>query len=455
MGIGICNEKNRNRKDQVQQPQGGSVPVKNITFSSKSLCRIFINYKEGTIGTGFFIDMFPSFKCLITNHHVIQTKMVESNTVIEILDDLGEKEKIVLDQNERYIRCFVEPTDITVVQIKKTDKIYNKFKSLKLDLNFQRGYQQYINNDIYILQYPKGNELESAGGKITDIDKRMEFKFYHNINTDGGSSGSPVLLTSNSRVIGVHWGSEDEETKENNGTFLGKIYEDIKEDIKKGLVKNIKILSNINNDNNDNNNNDNDRTNYIIAEIYIDSNNINKDVLIINSYEESKRRANAFILEENLKNEKDIKNCVIKINNKNINFSYVYNFNKVGGYTICYEFKNKLTICNYMFADCSLLASIDLSKLDTEEITNMRYMFSDCTSLINLNMSYLDIKNVIYMEGIFYGCTSLKKINLNKTETQKVKNLSWAFYNCSSLTEIKFTDFHTNNVEDMNSMFAG
>ena len=35
-----------------------------------------------------------------------------------------------------------------------------------------------------------------------DIKNNYEFK--HNCNTDSGSSGSPILLLSNSTVIGIH-----------------------------------------------------------------------------------------------------------------------------------------------------------------------------------------------------------------------------------------------------------
>ena len=57
-------------------------------------------------------------------------------------------------------------------------------------------------------------------------------------------------------------------------------------------------------------------TNYIIAEINIKEEDINKDIRILNSYEES-LRINEYIDKNlNLNNENDIKNCEITINNQ-------------------------------------------------------------------------------------------------------------------------------------------
>ena len=462
MGICIENKRNkiRSKEDEINNPNAGSVPVENIRISSECICKIVINIEKETsennkgtiLATGFFIDIYPSFKCLITNYHVISQEMVDSNTVIEIINDKGEKERLKLNKDERYIKCLDGLIDITVIQIKNTDRINKKFKSLEPDLNYQRGYQQYKNEDIFILQHPLGQPLKSASGKVKDIDDDgNDFLFYHNIDTEGGSSGSPVILTSNSKVIGVHTGgSEDNDVQENSGTFLGYIFPKIEKDIKSGLIKNIKVIPNISNIKD----NDNNKSNYITAEINIDNKNINKDILIINSYEESRRIINVSNLDESLKNEKEIMECEIKINNKKINFSYTQKFNKVGRYTIYYKFKNKLVNCNHMFSDCSLLSIINLTKLDTENIIDISYMFADCTSLINADLSYCNIKNVKEMQGIFYGCTSLKNISLKKIQTQKVENLSWAFYGCSSLIDLDLSDFETGNIVNMSSMFA-
>ena len=54
-----------------------------------------------------------------------------------------------------------------------------------------------------------------------------------------------------------------------------------------------------------------------------------------------------------------------------------------------------------MFNDCPKLASLDLSGLDTSDVTNMSNMFSYCWSLTSLDLSPLDTSNVTNMRGMF------------------------------------------------------
>ena len=99
------------------------------------------------------------------------------------------------------------------------------------------------------------------------------------------------------------------------------------------------------------NNKDN---NYIIAEINIDENNINKSIRLINSFEQAikEKGGGQFygIKEEDYykyENEKEIKdNCQIEINNKIIDFSYFFKFKEKGKYIIKYIFLSNITINN-------------------------------------------------------------------------------------------------------------
>ncbi len=94
--------------------------------------------------------------------------------------------------------------------------------------------------------------------------------------------------------------------------------------------------------------------NYIIAEIDIKEDNINNDIRIINSFEESKRKYNFELIEDEYKyeNENEIKEkCKIKINGNIIPFTYSHKFDKKGKYTIEYVFNEnyqKLIIYSLM-----------------------------------------------------------------------------------------------------------
>ena len=83
--------------------------------------------------------------------------------------------------------------------------------------------QIYKGTEIFILQYPKGNELSCSDGIILGI---KDNKVIHNCSTCKGSSGSPIISRySNNCVIGLHYGSDN---KINLSTNFISIFNDIK-----------------------------------------------------------------------------------------------------------------------------------------------------------------------------------------------------------------------------------
>ena len=63
------------------------------------------------------------------------------------------------------------------------------------------GYSQYINLDVISIGYPSGDELASGSGKIINI---KDFEFEHNVSTEEGSLGSPIILLNTLKIIGIH-----------------------------------------------------------------------------------------------------------------------------------------------------------------------------------------------------------------------------------------------------------
>ena len=202
--------------------------------------------------------------------------------------------------------------------------------------------------------------------------------------------------------------------------------------------------------------NDMNYKNIIIGEIYIDKDNINKDIQIINSFENCKRKYEWIDKQDGYKyeNEKEIKeNIVIKINEKIIGFIYYYKFKKEGKYIIEYLFKNNLTKTNHIFFYCKSLTNLDLSNFNTQNVTNMKSMFYYCESLTNLNLSNFNTQNVTNMSKMFAGCESLTNLNLSKFNTQNVTNMMYVFCDCISLTNLNLSNFNTKNVTHMGGMF--
>ena len=109
-----------------------------------------------------------------------------------------------------------------------------------------------------------------------------------------------------------------------------------------------------------------------------------------------------------------------------------------------------------MFCQCSSLTNLDLSKLKTDQVTDMSFMFYNCNKLTDIKFHDKFItSNVTDMRSMFNNCTSLTNINLSSFNTDKVTSMFSMFYNCSSLTELNLSKFNTDKVTNMNFMFAG
>ena len=116
---------------------------------------------------------------------------------------------------------------------------------------------------------------------------------------------------------------------------------------------------------------------------------------------------------------------------------------------------SEVTDMRYMFAGCSSLTSLDLSNFDTSKVTDMRYMFAGCNSLTSLDVSNFDTSKVTSMGDMFSRCESLTSLDVSKFNTSKVTNMSAMFYACNSLTSLDVSKFDTSKVTNMETMFSG
>ena len=107
----------------------------------------------------------------------------------------------------------------------------------------------------------------------------------------------------------------------------------------------------------------------------------------------------------------------------------------------------------HMFYYCSGLSSIDLSPLDTSNVTNMSWMFSGCSGLSSIDLSPLDTSNVTSMRHMFDGCSGLSSIDLSPLDTSNVTDMRYMFFGCSGLSSIDLSPLDTSNVTDMYDMF--
>lgn len=111
-----------------------------------------------------------------------------------------------------------------------------------------------------------------------------------------------------------------------------------------------------------------------------------------------------------------------------------------------------------MFAQCSNLETLDLSRFNTEKVEKMSKMFYGCTKLHDLNISSFNTENVLYMNEMFDGCSSLETLDLSHFITENVlySGLNYMFNGCSSLSSLDVSNFTTDKPRmQLDGLFQG
>lgn len=160
---------------------------------------------------------------------------------------------------------------------------------------------------------------------------------------------------------------------------------------------------------------------------------------------------------------------------------YQYNFNSVGDHTIVYifnpselinlygmfsncsnlievKFVNPLDYnisLNRTFASCVNLEYVDISTLNTSNVTTTEYCFYGCSKLVSVNMHTNNFDNVTTMEAMFSKCSALKYLDtMYMTTSTNLINLYGIFNECFELSDIYLGNINTTNVTNMEYMFA-
>ena len=212
--------------------------ISNIMKVAKGTVKIELDNDKG-VASGFFLKLERNnkeFYCLMTNAHVITKKMITNQEKIKIKYDNETKEiNLELNEKERIIFCFMDfGIDITIIEIIPKDGI--KDKTYFLNPNTDNNYEEFIGKNIQIIQFPDGKKLSKSEQKITERFTKIDYMFYHNASTIEGSSGSPIILKDDDKVLGIHKGGIRGK-KKNVGIFIGIILDVIKEYKRNGKGK--------------------------------------------------------------------------------------------------------------------------------------------------------------------------------------------------------------------------
>jgi surface protein len=114
---------------------------------------------------------------------------------------------------------------------------------------------------------------------------------------------------------------------------------------------------------------------------------------------------------------------------------------------------SECTNMSWVFDRCGV-SSLDVSSLNTSNVTGMARMFSACKSLQSLDLSTFDTSNVTDMTSMFAFDSSLKSLDLSHFDTSNVTKMAGMFRECDKLQSLDLSHFDTSNVTDMNYMFA-
>ena len=189
-----------------------------IEQSEKCVCKIKFGDDQGT-GFPTKIPIPKTDKeipVLILCNHTHSGQMKDDTKFILFIESESEPIEIKLKGRKFYTN---ENYDVTIIELKEKDNIKNFLELDDLVIkdikNNENNNSKYLDETIYIIQYPQG-DLSISFGIIHKECEDKKYDFQHLCFTNYGSSGSPILKRNN-KVIGIH---KKGNTKYNLGTFI-------------------------------------------------------------------------------------------------------------------------------------------------------------------------------------------------------------------------------------------
>ena len=147
------------------------------------------------------------------------------------MNDEKKNLEITIDETRKtYIN---QVYDITMIEIKKEDGL-NKDSFLEIDKQiFEEDFKEiFMKKNVYLLHYPKGKEMNFTSGIINGIGED-NFTIEHRCDSSEGSSGGPLINSTNFQVIGIHKGGAKGAKMFNLGTLIKEPIENFNEEIKR------------------------------------------------------------------------------------------------------------------------------------------------------------------------------------------------------------------------------
>ena len=117
----------------------------------------------------------------MTNEHIITKELIKQRKTITIYYDSDIAKEIDLNPDKRFIKEFKTELNIdaTFIEIIPKDKIEKNYFLLPL-LEYMNKFNDLIDKEITIIQYPLGGKLSYSNGEIKEINT---YQFTHLAST--------------------------------------------------------------------------------------------------------------------------------------------------------------------------------------------------------------------------------------------------------------------------------
>jgi len=373
----------------------------------KTICKL--SYDEKYIGIGFFCKIpFPDdssqLSVLITNNHIINESILDREKISFSINSNEFKEINLRDR----IKFTNKEYDLTIIEIKGDDGIYDRDNYLELDTSNYKENEKYIKNTVYMLNYPENKNISASYGIINDISNN-KYNFTHFCSSDNNSSGSPILNSINCKLIGIHIRKNEDN---NIGYFLNYVIEEF---INKNYANNYNEFVENNSDNSDNN------------MTILNLNNKNDCLKCIHNFK-SKNLKELLLCNNNLFDIEILKSLKCEnleiLNLSNNKISDISVLEKVN-----FKGLKELFLNSNNISDISVLEKVDFKELIKIDISQNK--ISDISPLKNFkkleylniitcdpsNLNSLNCKDLKYLSFNFNCGEVIKKINFEKLES--------------------------------------
>ena len=132
---------------------------------------------------------------------------------------------------------------------------------------------------------------------------------------------------------------------------------------------------------------------------------------------------------------------------------YFSNFEKMTSIDLSALDTSEVTNMEGMFAACSGLTSLDLSNFNTSNVEFMNFMFTDCAGLKNLNLSNFNAPQLIEIIAMFGGLTNLETLNLSNFNAPELTDITDMFKGLTNLVTLNLSNFNAPKITNMKAMF--